>query len=312
MLPTEFVERLQALCPSHLLGAVTHSFDAAKWVAFRLNRLKVPSEPTLAALKDLGITPTSVNWAQQAGIEAFMCPPEQRQLLTHSRAASEGDIYIQGLSSMLAGKCLLPASTDWVLDLAAAPGGKTILMAEQMGNQGKISAVEAVKGRFFRLNANLNRTGVSNTTTYLKDGRAVGSLKPASFDKVLLDAPCSSEARFRSADDSTTQHWSLRKVNECAKKQKRLILSGFDALKPNGTMLYCTCSFSPEENELIVDHLLQKRPGAQLLPLELKLDNAYPGVAAWKGKNLEHCAATQRIWPNQEMDGFFLALITKQ
>ena len=102
------------------------------------------------------------------------------------------------------------------------------------------------------------------------------------------------------------------KVSECAKKQKRLILSAFDALKPGGVLMYCTCSFAPEENELIVDHLLKKRDGVHLLPIAIDLPNLAPGLGAWKNKTLHaDCALTRRVWPTEAMDGFYLALIGK-
>jgi len=276
-----------------------------------VNRLHIEEQPALSQIAALNIETNPVNWAHEAKVAAYLCSFEQRQTLTHSALASEGQVYIQGLSSMLAAILLQPSSDDWVLDLAAAPGGKTILLAELMNNRGKISAVEPVKSRFFRLNANLERTGVTNTKTYMKDGRAVGKLKPECFDKVLLDAPCSSESRFRTNDASSSQHWNLRKVAECAKKQKRLILSGFDALKPGGKMLYSTCSYSPEENELVVSHLLKKRQNAELLPIKLDIANSTAGLSQWRGKGLANCEHSKRIWPTSEMDGFYLALLTK-
>lgn len=312
MLPDDFLQRFHALCPEPLRAVALASFGAPKRVSFRLNRLRPDPHAALQALRDLGLLPQPVAWARAAGIEAYEIPPEQRELLTHSRPADQGDIYVQSLSSMLAPLLLAPQPDDWVLDLAAAPGGKTILLAELMGNSGKISAVEPVQGRFHKLKANLARCGVTNTQTYLKDGRAVGSLKPEAFDRVLLDAPCSSESRFRTDDPASTSHWSLRKVDECARKQTRLILSAYDALKPGGRLMYCTCSYAPEENEAVVHHLLRKRPGAQVLDTVVPLEHASPGITHWAGKELDPaCARTARIWPTDGMDGFFLALIAK-
>lgn len=313
MLPAEFLSRFEQICPSDLLAGALASFAARDAVAFRLNRLRLQEPaPLLAELAAQGIVAQPVPWAQTAGILAYTCPQAQREVLTYTRAATQGDLYIQSLSSMLAPLLLAPVADDWVLDLAAAPGGKTILLAEMMGNAGKISAVEPVSARYHRLKANLARMGVSNTQTYLKDGRVVGSLKPDSFDRVMLDAPCSSESRFKTWDPDSWAHWSPAKVTECAKKQKRLILSAFDALKPGGTLMYCTCSFAPEENELIVDHLLKKRDGVRVLPVTLDLPNLRPGLDAWKGKPLAAaCGDTRRVWPTGDMDGFYLALIGK-
>jgi tRNA (cytosine49-C5)-methyltransferase len=312
MLPAEFLQRFSALCPDEFFEEGLAAFNASKWPSFRVNQLRAEPEAVLAELDESGLDVAPVSWAQEAGIAAFQCPPEQRESLTHSAAAEAGDIYIQSLSSMLAPLLLQPQEEDWVLDLAAAPGGKTILLAEMMGDNGKISAVEPVRNRFFRLKANLERCGVENTRVYLKDGRAVGKLKPESFDRVLLDAPCSSESRFRAGEPGSYSHWNLRKVKECAQKQKRLILSAFDALQPGGLLCYCTCSYSPEENEAVVAHLLKKREGVELCEAELPVDNYSPGITEWQGRPLaDDCSQTLRVWPTEQMDGFFLALIRK-
>ncbi|ASP39630.1 rRNA cytosine-C5-methyltransferase [Bacterioplanes sanyensis] len=313
MLPTDFAERFERLCPPQWHLEAQRSFDQPRAVTFRVNTLRPGHEHVIDRLQAQGLDVAPVAWSQELGLHAWQVAAEQREALTYSHEAEVGDIYIQSLSSMLAPWLLQPKVDDWVLDLAAAPGGKTILLAQMMKNQGRISAVEPVKNRFFRLRANLERMGIENTQCYMKDGRAIGTLKPDTFDRIMLDAPCSSESRFKSYDASSTEHWSLRKVSECAKKQKRLIQSAFDALKPGGVMMYCTCSFSPEENEAVVSQLLKKRP-AQLLPMALPEDiaNASPGLVSWLGKDFHpDCDQTLRIWPQGQMDGFYLALIRK-
>ena len=313
MLPTDFLQRFQQICPPALLHDALASFNQRKQVSFRINRLRPNADTILLQLQQAGITPQPVAWAHQHGIAAYLCDPQQREALTHTSAAENGAIYIQSLSSMLAPILLHPQSNEWVLDLAAAPGGKTILLAELMQNRGKISAVEPVKSRFFRLKANLERLSVTNTQTYMKDGRAVGKLKPDSFDRVMLDAPCSSESRFKTYDAGSYAHWNLHKVSECAKKQRRLIISGFDALKPGGALLYCTCSYAPEENEQVVAQLLKKRSTAEVLPIQLPIANRSDGLVEWNRKTLPaSCALTQRVWPTANMDGFYLALIRKR
>lgn len=312
MLPDLFLQRFEQLCPAELLPEALGSFEQATQPAFRVNRLLDHPDKVCESLRVHNIDYQSVPWAHQAGIAAFTCPTEQRSLLTHHPAAESGAIYIQSLSSMLAPLYLAPQKHEWILDLAAAPGGKTLLLAELMDNQGKISAVEPVKDRFFRLKANLERSGVTNTQVYMKDGRAVGRLKPNTFDRVLLDAPCSSESRFKTYLPSSMTHWSLRKIRECASKQKRLLLSAFTALKPGGQLLYCTCSFAPEENEQVVDHLLRRQPNAHLLTLEHEGSNHTKGLSEWQGRKLHSdCANSLRIWPTMSMPGFFLASIYK-
>jgi 16S rRNA (cytosine1407-C5)-methyltransferase len=260
-------------------------------------------------LEPEGFGLTRIPWS--SGV--FSIDPDQRRQLTDSAAFSEGRIYIQGLSSMLAPLVLDPRPGETVLDLAAAPGGKTLQMAAMMENRGRISAVESVRGRFFRLKANLERHGATLVRGYLMDGRAVGAKVPERFDRVLLDAPCSSEARFTTRDKASWAHWSLKKVKESARKQKRLLDSAIRSLKPGGTLLYCTCSFAPEENEMILDGQLRRYQGQlSIEPLELPLDNIQHGLVEWRGKTLnEDLVGAVRILPTSEMDGFFLCRLRK-
>jgi tRNA (cytosine49-C5)-methyltransferase len=225
--------------------------------------------------------------------------------------ATSGQIYLQNPSSLLAVRVLDPQADEEILDLAAAPGGKTLAIAAAMGNSGRIAAVEVVAGRFHRLRANLERCGVTNVEFYLKDGRSVGRAVPERFDRVLLDAPCSSQARMRWDTPATYSHWSARKVKESQRKQKSLLRSAYAALKPGGVLVYCTCAFSVEENELVVNHLLQ-RSEAQLLAVDTAIDNVLPGLTQWRGRSLHaDLERSVRVIPDGVWDGFYLARIKK-
>ncbi len=235
-----------------------------------------------------------------------------REAVTHSAAAGDGCLYVQNPSSWLAACVVDPQPGDEVLDLAAAPGGKTIAMAAAMANEGRIAAVEPVPARFHRLRANLDRCGVTIAALYQKDGRGVGRLVPERFDRVLLDAPCSSEARMRWDEPASYRHWSLRKVRETSRKQKRLLRSAYAALKPGGVLVYCTCSFSPEENELVVQQLLAASDAALLPVLLDEAVPAMPALTTWQGKALsDELAHAVRVLPAAPWEGFFLARLTK-
>jgi 16S rRNA (cytosine1407-C5)-methyltransferase len=187
-------------------------------------------------------------------------------------------------------------------------------MAAMMQNQGHIAAVEVIRARLFKLQASLRRCGVSNVKTYLTDGRTVGRKTPERFDRVLLDAPCSSEARFNRREPSTWKHWSLRKIKECARKQRGLLRSAIASLKPGGTLLYCTCSFAPEENEAIVHGVLtQMGEAIEIEAVRLPLENVQPGITHWEGKDLHpDLARSVRILPDRQMDGFYLCKLVKR
>ena len=303
-----YCERLTQIMGESHVQQVIDSFQTQKTTSFRVNRIKTSPQEVLETLQDIGIAPEPVSWCE----EAFIVPPEQRSLLTHSQLVSDGDIYIQGLSSIFATLVLQPEPDQWNLDMAAAPGGKASHMAVLMENRGKLSVVEPIRPRMYRLADNLKLQGVEIQKTYLMDGRKVGGKVPERFDCIMLDAPCSGDSRIRFDKPKSQAYWSPRKVKEQSRKQKGLILSAFQALKPGGRMLYCTCSFSPEENEAIVDHLLQEEPESRLSPIEVPFSNWTPGMQQWQDQSwddqVQQCV---RVIPNANYDGFFMASIRK-
>lgn len=308
-LPDAFLERLSQIVPAEQLPQTLASFSADKPTCCRINTLKCSPAQARDTLSQAGFSLDPVPWLD----EAFFIPTDQRRPLTEHPLYRDGALYIQSLSSMTAVMALDPQPGEENLDLCAAPGGKTLFMAARMHNQGRLAAVEAVKPRFFRLKANLQQQGASVVHTYLADGRSIGRKVPARFDRIMLDAPCSSEARMREDDPESYQYWSPKKVLEMARKQKGLIESAWQALKPGGVMLYCTCSFAPEENEAIVQHLLKQHPDAAIIePIQLPIGNQMTGLDQWAGKPFDaslHQAV--RILPSATMDGFFMCRIRK-
>lgn len=308
-LPEAFTERLEKIVPREQFTAILKTFDAPKQVTFRVNALKSTPTELEAELSQAGIVFERIEWLE--GV--YRISPEDKLRLTQTDAFYGGRLYIQNLSSMIAPVLLAPEPEETVLDLAAAPGGKTLLLAGMMQNTGWLSAVEPSRERFFRLCDNLKQQGVTNAHTYMTDGRSVGKKCPEMFDRILLDAPCSSEARFKTHEPKSMSFWSVHKVKETSKLQRRLLLSAFDALKPGGKLLYSTCSFSPEENESPLQHLLE-RHGEHLktLPLILPFDNVQRPLRSW-GKEVydERIQNAVRILPTDTIDGFFICLLEK-
>jgi 16S rRNA (cytosine1407-C5)-methyltransferase len=310
LLPDEFRARLEQIVPADSLTAVLRSFEIERAVTFRVNTLKASIDEAFKELRQTGLAATRFEWCDVAGF----LPTDQKRRLSEHPAVSSGRVYIQGLSSILAGLVLAPQPEESVLDLAAAPGGKTLHMAAMMQKQGRLSAVEPVRTRFFKLRENLQRGGADDfVRLYQTDGRDVGRKTPEQFDAVLLDAPCTSEARFDCRDSTTWQYWGPRKIAESARKQKALLRSAIDAARVGGRVLYCTCSFAPEENELVVAHVLRRLEGKiALRPIELPIVNVQAGITQWKDKSLSaELVEATRVLPNELMDGFFMALVEK-
>lgn len=222
----------------------------------------------------------------------------------------DGFFLVQDVSSMIPALVLNPQPTDFVLDLAAAPGMKTCQMAERMKNQGAIAAVDSNRERLKGLRFNLNRLGIINTLIANEDGRRFRSKQ--SFDKILLDAPCSSEGVIRKRLDAL-KNWSQKLVEKKAQLQKQLIQNAFSLLRPEGELVYSTCTLSPEENEAVVQFLLDKNKNAELVPIgipDFKLRN---GLLEYDGKQFSsEMRKTCRVLPqDNDSEAFFVARIRK-
>ncbi len=312
-LPEAFVQRLETIVPREQFEAILSTFDAPKQVTFRVNTLKSTPEELETELQAAQIPYEKIDWQTDFLTGVYRIKSSDKLRLTQTDAFYGGRLYIQNLSSMITPILLAPKPEETVLDLAAAPGGKTLMLAGMMENTGWLSAVELSRERFFRMCDNLKSQGVTNAHTYMTDGRSVGKKCPEMFDRILLDAPCSSEARFKTHEPKSMSFWTIHKVKETSKLQRRLLLSAYDALKPGGKLLYSTCSFSPEENESSLQHLLE-RHGEHLktLPLTLPFDNIQKPLQRW-GKEVydERIQNAVRILPTDTIDGFFICLLEK-
>ena len=194
--------------------------------------------------------------------DAFVIPAAQRRALTECAAYREAGSTSKIPPAWCRRSSWRRKGEEYILDLGAAPGSKTLQLAELMGNQGRIWAVESVRGRFFRLRDNLARHGAENVQIHLADGTRIWRRHSERFDRVLLDAPCSSEGRFHADAPKTYAYWSQKKIAEASRKQRRLCYSAVQCLKPGGVLVYSTCTFAPEENEAIINRVLRQFAGA--------------------------------------------------
>lgn len=169
-----------------------------------------------------------------------------------------GHYMLQSASSLLPVLALDPQPGERVLDMAAAPGGKTTYIAQLMKNTGCIFANDLKKERLKALQFNLYRLGVTNTTVTCRDGRKYSKIFPNSFDRVLLDAPCTGLGII-SKDPSIKANRLLLDIYKNSHIQKELLLSAIDSTRVGGVIVYSTCSVSPLENEEVVNYVLKKR-----------------------------------------------------
>lgn len=310
-LPEPFLKRMHAILPTEWYETVIRTFSQEKGTSFRLNHINGGNGESIAALEDDGLITKLV-----AGLsDVWTVDPSHRDLLVNSRELQEGRIYIQNVSSMIPPLVLNPKEGEQILDLAAAPGSKTIQLADMTGETGQILAVEKIRKRFYKLQDNLTRNGAGFVKTYMGDGERVWKRNMETFDRVLLDAPCSTEGRFLESNPETYHYWSMRKVKEMVRKQSRLLYSAVQCLKPGGTLVYSTCTFAPEENEGVVDRIL-KQFGENLSVEEIELPSSaqwMAGLTEWKHKKFDpQLTHTRRILPDHIYEGFYISKIKKR
>jgi len=313
-LPIGFEERLNKLWSQEIVSSFIDSFKE-RLATIRINTLKTSKEEEIQLLSANGFILKSVPWYE----DAFVVTNKTKREITDSPSHQAGKIYIQSLASMVPPLALEPLPGDKVLDLTAAPGSKTSQIAALMNNQGELLANDNSRERFFRLKKNLEHLGVANSqlnlSLRLEHGARIGREFPNYFDKVLLDAPCSAEARFIENNQKSFGFWKEKKLSEIAKRQRSLIVAALNALKPGGTMVYSTCTISPEENELQLDWLLRKFGGnvnVEAIPSKLLCLPRLPNILFWKEKELNSAIKESfRLLPTSEVEGFFIARITK-
>ena len=306
-LPADYIAAVETYYPKHA-RTILRAAAYLPRTTFRINRLRASLSRFRAYCREQHIHYEKVSWYEDAFI---LRHPSQRQL-QETRCYTDGWIYLQNLSSMVPPLLLDPQPGEKILDLCAAPGSKTTQIASMTGNNAEIVAVEKIKPRFYRLRANCERMGVRASLICRDGSKAVYDCHDY-FDKVLVDAPCSAEGLFNVHKPKSFAYWSKRKVREMKHKQKRLIAAGWRALRSGGKMVYSTCTFSPQENEDIVQYLIRKFGDEVIFEkVRLPFSNAVQGLTRIDGRQLDdRLTACRHIIPTETMEGFFVALFKK-
>lgn len=309
-LPREFVRRLKTILPPVDAEAALRAMSSPRRTSFRVNTLLADSEGVVSELASIGLHLERFQWKP----DAFHIAPSQRDALLSSDVYTGNSIYVQSASSMIPVEVLAPEPGEAVLDLAAAPGSKTLQIVCHMENRGEVAAVEVVRERFYKMNALLKAQGAEIVRTFLKNGMSVWRHRPDHFDRVLLDAPCSSEGRFDTRVPETFAYWSPRKIREMERKQRKLLYSAVRSLRPGGVMVYSTCSFAPEENEGVLTDILDQFSG-RLEPESLEIDvpAMRPALREWEGREFDPRLSqhARRLIPDGVYEGFFVAKLRR-
>ncbi|MBI5803354.1 RsmB/NOP family class I SAM-dependent RNA methyltransferase [Candidatus Pacearchaeota archaeon] len=280
--------------------------------SIRANTLKISAEELKKTLEEKGWNikqPFKKN-PEIMIVDLELLPGELGRSLEHIL----GYYYVQEIASMLPVIALNPKPGENVLDLCASPGSKTTQIAMMMKNQGLIIANDVKLDRIKILASNLERCGVMNQIITRCDGINLCekfSRMNISFDKILLDAPCSGEGTIRSTP-RTLQSWNINKIYSLSNLQKKLLRSALKILKIGGEIVYSTCTHAPEENEEVIDSVLRELKNVKTEKIVLPV-KCNPGLISWKeNKYSKELKKSCRIYPHlSNTEGFFIAKLRK-
>ncbi len=284
MLPQDFLERMKQQLAGEF-PAYLDSLERPRAVALRFNPLKGTS-PVLPFVQ------TPVPWEAMG----YYYDPQARPGLHPYHEA--GVYYLQEASAMSAVALLQPQPGERICDLCAAPGGKTTQIAGRMAGEGMLLCNEIHPQRAKILSRNIERMGVANALVTNETPARLAAKYAGYFDRVLIDAPCSGEGMFRKEEAAVTD-WSQETVEMCARRQAEILEAGAELVRPGGRLVYSTCTFAPEENELAMAAFLEKHP--EFAPEDV--------AAPWF---TQVGTGMFRLWPHKLLgEGHFAAVLKK-
>ncbi len=303
--PQQFIERMKPLLNKEW-DSFCAAYDAPLRRGLRVNTNKITTERFLA-LFPLPLTPSP--FAKDA---FYLDEPHKAgsDPLHHA-----GAYYMQEPSAASAVTVLAPKPHEYILDLCAAPGGKSTQILAALGDTGLLWSNEYVSARARILQQNMERCGARRQVISNNDSARLCNVLQNVFDAVLVDAPCSGEGMFRKEPQALTE-WSLDNIHLCAARQREILHNASLAVKAGGRLVYSTCTFAPEENEAVIAHFLAEHPDFSLVPIEVPwgvpaycFDDIRPYTA------MDLCTADltgcRRIFSHHGGEGHFIALLKR-
>ncbi len=292
MLPTDFLTKMEGLLGQELQDFLA-AFDRPRAVALRRN-LRYPELALPFSLEPVPWEPSG-----------FYYDPSQRPGLHPWHDG--GAYYLQEASAMAPAALLHPVPGERVLDLCAAPGGKSTQLAGYLQGEGLLVANEIHPQRAKILSQNIERMGIANALVLNEHPERLASRFPRFFDRIMVDAPCSGEGMFRKEEAAVTD-WSQETVEMCARRQREILESASKMLRAGGRLVYSTCTFAPEENEGVISAFLHDHPDFSVAAVSAPwFSNGRPEWVADPADGLEH---TFRLWPHLlRGEGHFAAVL---
>lgn len=290
-LPADFIEKYTNLFGAEA-GPFFASFDTEPQKGFRLNPLKHDFRNV-----DLDLS-RPVEYSSVGYVGAVSGNSLEHQT---------GYVYSQDLSAMYVGEVCGPRPGEMILDLCAAPGGKSSHLASLMNNEGLLVSNEINRKRALILAENMERIGAENVIVTNEDPAGLTRAFDHCFDRIVVDAPCSGEGMFRK-DHAAVRYWHGDYPAECAARQKLILADAMKMLKQGGTLVYSTCTFAPEEDEQVVSWLMQEYPYMELVPIR-KYAGMDEGRPEFSDGNAELRGCVRLMMHHFQGEGHFIARI---
>jgi NOL1/NOP2/sun family putative RNA methylase len=305
-IPEAFLSRMARLLGTDYQEFID-SFSLPATSGLRVNTLKVSAGVFLSRSR-FRLTPVpwcSTGFIIDDDLELKISPGK------HPYHAA-GLYYLQEPSAMAAAEILSPQPGEKVLDLCAAPGGKATHLAALMNNSGLLFVNEIHPKRVWDLAENLERCGITNAVITNETPERMANHFGEYFDRVLLDAPCSGEGMFRKGEIARKE-WKQELVHSCSIRQASILEQAARLVKPGGYIAYTTCTFSPEENEGVIDNFISQHHEFDLISIPL-MPGYQPARPEWISHPSDHrISQAIRIWPYfAQAEGHFIALLVKR
>ena len=297
-LPEAFLENIKKLMDEKEYKSFLDSYSKERLYGLRVNTLKISVEE-FKKIAPFRIEP--VEWTDDGFYYDYH---EKPGIHPYYHA---GLYYMQEPSAMIPAMLLNALPGENVLDLCAAPGGKTIKIADDMRGQGIIFANDISASRVKALTKNIELLGIQNVVITKEHSLVLSKKYPKFFDKILVDAPCSGEGMFRK-DKEAVKSWEKYKAQDLSKVQKELLCLSHEMLKPGGLIVYSTCTFNPEENEKVIAFFINKYPEYKLV--DRKKEHGFEGGRTDWCQGCQEIEKALRIWPHKAKgEGHFVAII---
>ena len=297
MIPEFLIEMLRKQYGEELSKKIIAGYGEERKVTLRVNTIKTNSSNIEKVLEENNIKYKKVSWYSEGYIIENVKETEIENLDIYKN----GEIYLQSLSSMLPPIILEPKENTDILDMTAAPGGKTTEIATLVVNKARITAIEMNKIRAQKLKYNIEKQGVTCVYIMEQDARKLNDF--FSFDNVLLDAPCSGSGTININDTNLEKTFTEQLIKKSKKSQNELLKKAIKVLKKGSKMVYSTCSILQEENENIIENVLKENK-VEIVDIDFKGIEDIPKLPT-------RIKGTLCVAPTKEYEGFFVAKLKK-